>query len=123
MSTKDFYSQDWERESGMATGLMKPGESITVSGPDGPGGIFDGSFIPDVQNISLDETSFPDYPLYKYKVTPYRIKQDSTYHYSFTDESGDTYKLSSIAYSVKGGHEVSYRSEKPNIVEIRWESG
>jgi hypothetical protein len=60
MSTKDFDSHDWSSENGKATGLMKPGESITVSGPDGPHGIYDGSWIPDVQDISLDYTSFPD---------------------------------------------------------------
>ncbi len=104
-------------------GLMKPRESMTVPGRDGPRSIFDGSFIPDVQSISLDDTSFPDYPLYKYKVTLVRIRQDTNYEYFFTDESCDTYRLSSIAGSPIGSHEVSYNSDRPNIVEITWQHG
>ena len=123
MSTKDFDSHDWSSENGTATGLMKPGESITVSGPDGPHGLYDGRWIPDVQDISLDYTSFPDYPLYKYKVTLIRIRQDTNYEYYFTDESGDTYSLSSFAGIGFGSHEVSYNSDKPNIVEIKWQHG
>jgi hypothetical protein len=123
MSTKDFTSHDWSSENGTATGLMQPGESLTVSGIDGPHGIFDGSYIPDVQSISLDNASFPEYALYKYTVTLIRIRQDTNYEYYFKDESGDTYKLSSIAGSGVGSHEVSYNSDRPNIVEIGWQHG
>ena len=113
-STKDFESSDWSSENGKATGLMKLGDSVTVPGPDGPQGIFDGSYIPDVQKINLENTSFSDSPLYKYKVTLVRFRQDTSYEYYFTDESGDTYKLSSLAGSAIGSHEVSFNSDRPN---------
>jgi hypothetical protein len=39
----------------------------------------------------------------------------------FTDESGDTYKLSLFSSSRKT-HTLDYNSDKPNIVTIRWNS-
>lgn len=40
---------------------------------------------------------------------------------AFTDESGDTYKLS-IYSSTRSVHTVRYNSQKPKIVKIQWDN-
>jgi hypothetical protein len=106
-----------DKKGSLTGGLMVPGGGEVIINGNSLAGIFAGQ-ISAMNLIEIDGF------IYKYQIN---VTGDAnlfkgTFHFGFTDETGDTYTLSIIS-PISENHYVDYNSSAPNLKTISWTQG
>ncbi|MGZ5542683.1 MAG: hypothetical protein ACXWE3_13255 [Methylobacter sp.] len=117
MNVCNFESNQWGQTSGIATGILIPGNYVGVNDNTnlsssivfGNGGY--------VASIYLWNTLGDTYELQIVATGP--TGWDNSGHLSFTDAGGSSYSIG-IYNAIPETHILTYTSENPNIVTINW---
>jgi hypothetical protein len=119
LPTTEFTGQCGENNSATSAKGLQPNEQVSLNGNTDLSTCIKANDGGCVYGISLTGSpGFYDYVVNVDAQGPSGFGSGSMY-LAFTDESGDTYKLS-VYSSKRSMHTVRYDSEKPAIKRIQW---